>query len=151
LEAGLPGAGQTRVKYEVAEVATLHTEAYGVPQTRRRTILIARLAKHGTPRLPRPTHHVYHPHKPEQGGPTDKNVATKTGQTAFPIDEGTTQLRPWVTMGEVLDRKSPFEIRSNYGSGGDPKKRGIRSYLPPGRSPVTPSGTWTAPRTIRIA
>lgn len=131
LAAGLPGKGEARVKYEVAEVATLHTEAYGVPQTRRRTILIARLAKHGAPRLPLPTHHIYNPHKPERGGPGDKKAMAQAGQTVLSVDGGQAQVRPWVTMGEVLDRKAPFQVRSNYGSGGDPKKRGIRTDLQP--------------------
>ncbi|MFE2412411.1 DNA cytosine methyltransferase [Kitasatospora sp. NPDC059408] len=125
LETGLPREDGTRVRYKVAEVKTLHTEAYGVPQTRRRTILIARLDKHPAPPLPAPTHHTFNPHKPEQGGPEEK-------QTALPVDGTTVLLEPWVSMERVLtSRKGPFEIVSNYGSGGDPKKRGIRTYRQP--------------------
>ncbi|MEU1423880.1 DNA cytosine methyltransferase [Kitasatospora sp. NPDC005751] len=138
LEKGLPGTDGTRVKYKVAEVATLHTEAYGVPQSRRRTILIARLAEHGNPHLPRPTHHTFSPHNPALGGPDDEKVMAQPCQTALPVAEGTTPLKPWVSMGEVLGvksgperRKVPFQIRSNYSTGGVSENRGIRTDRQP--------------------
>ncbi|MFJ6619270.1 DNA cytosine methyltransferase [Kitasatospora sp. NPDC091335] len=123
LEKGLPREGGTPVRYNVAEVKTLHTEAYGVPQTRRRTILIARLSEYDAPRLPAPTHHGFDLRKPEQGGPQDIRSA---------LDGVAAPLLPWVPMGDVLKgREAPFEIVSNYGSGGDPKKRGIRTDRQP--------------------
>ncbi|MGE0842601.1 DNA cytosine methyltransferase [Pseudonocardia sp.] len=82
----------------------LHTEEYGVPQTRRRAILIARLD--GRPHCPPPTHHRF-----RRGAPR-------------PV-EGR-GLRPWETMGRALGRKGAFTVISNYGSGGDPKARGRR-------------------------
>jgi DNA (cytosine-5)-methyltransferase 1 len=143
LEKGLPGEGGEKVKYEVAEVKTLHTEEYGVPQTRRRTILIARLAKHGTPSLPDATHHRFNPHNPKQGGPEDETLKTPL-QAAPPLKDTKDQAprknkERWVWMAKALEatkqrpegRKIPFEIRSNYGSGGDPGNRGIRTHLQP--------------------
>ncbi|MDX2646437.1 DNA cytosine methyltransferase [Streptomyces sp. PA03-1a] len=148
LEAGLPGKDGERVKYEVAKVETLHTEAYGVPQTRRRTILVARLAKYGVPELPDAKHHTYNPHHPTRGGRMDVKVVAGAVQEQLPMpDSGATHkadkadkpaLEPWVSMGEVLGtearpggREIPFEIVSNYGSGGDPKNRGIRTDKQP--------------------
>ncbi|MGW4645094.1 DNA cytosine methyltransferase [Kitasatospora sp. NPDC004289] len=93
-----------------ADCGILHTEAFGVPQTRRRAVLIARLGTEPVS-LPSPTHRIYR-----------KGVAH---------DAGDPVLQPWRTMGEVLDRVHPFEVVSNYGTGGDPKARGRRSSSEP--------------------
>ncbi|GAA2993123.1 DNA cytosine methyltransferase [Actinokineospora diospyrosa] len=82
----------------------LHTEEFGVPQTRRRAILIARLDRQ--PSLPRPTHQRYR-----------KGAAAEPGA--------------WRSMGEALDRPGPFVVISNYGTGGDPKARGRRTSAEP--------------------
>ncbi|MFD7287297.1 DNA cytosine methyltransferase [Streptomyces sp. NPDC059863] len=82
----------------------LHAEEFGVPQTRRRAILVAR--RNGKAKLPTPTHQRYRKGKaPTVGNP---------------------DLLPWVTMGEALERSGPFMVVSNYGTGGDPKVRGRR-------------------------
>lgn len=94
--------------YSVA-TGVLRTEQYGIPQTRRRAVLIARLG--GPVALPAPTHRPYR-----------KVVAQHEG------DPG---LLPWVSMGEVLDRPAPFTVISNYGTGGDPKNRGRRTSAEP--------------------
>ena len=61
------------------EVGNLQAEQYGVPQTRRRAILVARL---GTPvALPEPTHSRYYSRAPER------------------LDAG---VRPWVSMAAAL-------------------------------------------------
>jgi DNA (cytosine-5)-methyltransferase 1 len=67
----------------------LHAEQYGVPQTRKRAILVASRAREVA--LPKPTHSKYHPRDPKR------------------LDEG---VLPWVSMAEALswglaDRPSP--------------------------------------------
>ncbi|MEU5693038.1 DNA cytosine methyltransferase [Actinosynnema sp. NPDC020468] len=98
----LEGAGYRTVS------GILHTEEFGVPQTRRRAILIAR--RTGTPTLPTPTHSRYR-------------------KGALPI--AADPLRPWETMASALRRTDPFVVISNYGSGGDPKARGRRTSAEP--------------------
>ncbi|WP_329033808.1 DNA cytosine methyltransferase [Streptomyces sp. NBC_01725] len=88
----------------------LLTEAYGVPQTRKRAVLIARRGEHDV-KLPEPTHRSY--------------------RKGVPRDAGDADLEPWSTMGEVIKRGTPFEVISNYGTGGDPKLRGRRSSTQP--------------------
>ncbi|MER8031806.1 DNA cytosine methyltransferase [Streptomyces bauhiniae] len=88
----------------------LLTEAYGVPQTRRRAVLIARRGEHRM-ELPDPTHRAY--------------------RKGIPRDAGDSALEPWRAMGDVIERGTPFEVISNYGTGGDPKLRGRRSSAQP--------------------
>lgn len=83
----------------------LHTEDFGVPQTRRRAILIARRDRE--PELPQSTHRRY--------------------RKGVPRSEGETDRLPWETMGRALNRTRPFVVISNYGTGGDPKARGRRT------------------------
>lgn len=87
----------------------LCAEQFGVPQTRRRAILIAR--RDVWPRMPDPTHRRYR-----------KNAEV-------PDDEST--LRPWRSMADDLGTNYPFRVISNYGTGGDPKARGVRSSTEP--------------------
>lgn len=61
------------------DTAVLHAEQYGVPQTRKRAILVARLG--GEAKLPTPTHSKYYSRTPEK------------------LDEG---VLPWVSMSEAL-------------------------------------------------
>ncbi|WP_433871233.1 DNA cytosine methyltransferase [Saccharopolyspora sp. CA-218241] len=90
--------------YKVAS-GVLRTEEFGVPQTRRRAILIACRGRH--PELPKPTHRRY--------------IRNKSSS------EGDPALLPWVSMGDALGRHEPFVVVSNYGTGGDPKNRGRRT------------------------
>jgi DNA (cytosine-5)-methyltransferase 1 len=82
----------------------LRAEEFGVPQTRRRAILIARLGD-TTVTLPAPTHQGF-----RKGGP----------------DQGELGLERWVSMGKALRSDTTFTVVSNYGSGGDPRNRGQR-------------------------
>ncbi|MFD5428321.1 DNA cytosine methyltransferase [Streptomyces sp. NPDC127084] len=88
-----------------ADCGILRTEQFGVPQTRKRAVLIARTRK-DAPTLPTPTHRPY--------------------RKGVPRDTGDPTLLPWTTMSDVLDRRTPFVVISNYGTGGDPKARGRR-------------------------
>lgn len=88
----------------------LHAEEYGVPQTRRRAIMIAN--RNLTPVLPTPTHQRFR----------RKGLKASTGQSA---------LLPCKSIGETLDRVEPFVLVSNYGTGGDPKARGRRTSKEP--------------------
>ncbi|MFG3064419.1 DNA cytosine methyltransferase [Streptomyces sp. NPDC048231] len=87
----------------------LHTEEYGVPQTRRRAVLLARLGER--PRFPEPTHRPY--------------------RKGVPASVGTPKREPWVSMRTALGRKDHFVVVSNYGTGGDPKARGRRDATMP--------------------
>lgn len=82
----------------------VRTEQFGVPQTRRRAVLVARLDDEDVA-LPHPTHEIFRRGQPRQA---------------------TLDREPWVSMGDALDRNMPFTVISNYGSGGDPRKRGRR-------------------------
>ncbi|MGP4033852.1 DNA cytosine methyltransferase [Pseudarthrobacter sp. 1C304] len=88
----------------------LRAEEYGVPQTRRRAILIANQLF--TPALPVPTHRRFR----------RTQVQASTEQSA---------LLPCQSIGQTLDRLEPFELVSNYGTGGDPKARGRRTSKEP--------------------
>lgn len=92
---------------------TVQAEQYGVPQTRKRAMLIA--SKHGSVTAPVPTHSKYHNRTPAR------------------LDEGVCK---WVSMAEALGwgvvQPPKGEImRSNYGTGGDPAARGEREVGQP--------------------
>ncbi len=88
----------------------LHAEEYGVPQTRRRAILIAN--RNRSPVLPAPTHQKFR----------RKEMEVSTDRSA---------LLPYQSIGKTLDRVEPFVMVSNYGTGGDPKARGRRTSKEP--------------------
>lgn len=81
----------------------LHAEQYGVPQTRKRAILIA--SRTNNVGMPTPTHSKYYSRTPEK------------------LDDG---VQKWVSMAEALGWDDVAMI-SNYGTGGDPRNRGVRT------------------------
>lgn len=81
----------------------MHSEQYGVPQTRKRAVLMASLQRDITG-PPTPTHSRYYPQAPDR------------------LDDG---VKSWVSMAEALGTE--LTMRSNYGTGGDPTARGERS------------------------
>ncbi len=104
-----------RAGYGVA-AANLQAECWGVPQTRKRAIFVARLGKPA--KLPTPTHSRYYPRDPKR------------------LDAG---VLPWVSMAEALEQDG-FVQRSNYGTGGDPGLRGIRGAAEPSSTITSKAG-----------
>jgi DNA (cytosine-5)-methyltransferase 1 len=122
-----------------AAAKVYHTEQYGVPQTRRRAVLVARRTELPKDLLPK-THQQYR-----------KGVKpTETG--LFGGHER------WVSMADALEqvygcvteatrRTMPFRVVSNYGSGGDPKARGRRGSDEPS---ATITGKWKRNRIVAL-
>ncbi|WP_280405622.1 DNA cytosine methyltransferase [Nocardia brasiliensis] len=94
----------------------LRTEEYGVPQTRRRAILIASLDVKAE--LPTATHQRFRR--------TNATSDLRAGGLERQADR-----RDWVSMGEALRQDNKFVVVSNYGTGGDPKARGERRFDEP--------------------
>ncbi len=121
----------------------VHAEQHGVPQTRKRAVL---LASRRPVALPMPTHSRYHSRTPDR---LDPGVA-KWVSMAEALGWGTTE-RPAFTFapggggnGGQLDHNTGtansirreisagrWVMRSNYGTGGDPAARGERHHDQP--------------------
>lgn len=136
------------IGYSVA-TGVLNAEQYGVPQTRKRAILVARAPWAtkllGPAQLPTPTHSRYYSRDPQRRDPsmapwvsmaealgwepsviaTGNNSGMGGGLTK-PYERDTAVPSPTLT-GNV-DR---WKMRSNYGTGGDPANRGERSVDEP--------------------
>ncbi|MGV9827800.1 DNA cytosine methyltransferase [Gordonia sp. NPDC003429] len=97
------------------EAGILRTEEYGVPQTRRRAVLIAN--RHFQPRLPVPTHQRF---------PDRRN-----GELELDGPPRWTSMRDALSIIPNNERHSMYEIVSNYGSGGNPAARGRRNLDEP--------------------
>lgn len=118
-----------RVGY-AADAHVLHAEDFGVPQTRRRAVLIAQWDPENVERhvrFPGATHQRYRKgitRLPEENAPERE----EEGSLFAAPRKGQKPVKPWVAMRDVLtDRPRDFEVVSNYGSGGDPKNRGRRT------------------------
>lgn len=93
------------------DTGVLRAEQYGVPQTRRRAILVASLDREA--KLPEPTHGRYHP----------QNHAIRDAGKEWYISMGKALGIGWPAPGAFL--------RSNYGTGGDANNRGLRELWKP--------------------
>lgn len=82
----------------------LHAEQYGVPQTRKRSVLIASRRREMS--QPPVTHSRFYSRNPSK------------------LDVG---VQKWVSMAEALGWDSADRVVSNYGTGGDPRNRGERT------------------------
>ncbi|MET7645727.1 DNA cytosine methyltransferase, partial [Streptomyces sp. NPDC005426] len=123
-----------------ADAHVLHAEDFGVPQTRRRAVLIAQWDPENTGRhvhFPRPTHQRHRKGTDRLPPHIHQDTATEheDGSLFAPprSAEEAKKVDPWVSVGDALSATRPrdFVLVSNYGSGGDPKNRGRRTSQEP--------------------
>lgn len=88
--------------YRVA-TGVLNTEQFDVPQNRQRAVLLGSLDR--DVQLPPPVRSKFYPSTPAR------------------LDEG---FDPWLTIQDVLPDRAGLACRSNYSTGGDTSRRGIR-------------------------
>ncbi|MET7293569.1 DNA cytosine methyltransferase [Streptomyces griseoloalbus] len=118
----------------------MHTEAFGVPQTRKRAVLMARLGETDIPAVAE-THERYRP----RNVPAGSSALTRQTDTLPWGTEGEdldgTPKEAWVSMETALKKarsiaphlpdRPAFTVVSNYGTGGDPATRGTRDHDAP--------------------
>jgi DNA (cytosine-5)-methyltransferase 1 len=133
--------------YEV-KVEVLNAEQYGVPQTRKRAILVAR--RGGPVHMPIPTHSRYYSNNPPKMDPGMKkwvSMGEARGIYGFTAEKvmgkgmverygprpGRASSTPAFAIRASAGGMEPggFVLRSNYGTGGDPSKRGERTINQP--------------------
>lgn len=128
------------VKYET-RCFKLKTEQFGVPQTRTRAVLVARLPGRGGIERIEATHLPFDMRRDRRDA---AQADTLLADSAIPAVG-----KHWVSMADALEDASKpsgspvdvgrlrtgndlkFFVVSNYGSGGDPKKRGMRLSTEP--------------------
>jgi DNA (cytosine-5)-methyltransferase 1 len=122
----------------------LHAEQYGVPQTRKRAVLMASRVREV--RAPTPTHSRYYPRDPsklDEGLPRWVCMAEALGWSEYDPETtmdardnpDRTRPRPVDEPARTVKCSRPgnlrWVLRSNYGTGGDPAKRGERNLDEP--------------------
>ncbi|MDR3079989.1 MAG: DNA cytosine methyltransferase, partial [Streptomyces sp.] len=137
------GSTAPDVRYEVV-TDVLRTEEYGVAQTRKRAVLIARLVTAGQERrpelkLPKPTHLRFGAkptEKTKKGGETlpgvDVESRSPEKERCRSIHDALFAARTELAEShDVIERPGEFHVVSNYGSGGVSTNRGIRQWNQP--------------------
>lgn len=133
--------------YEV-KVEILNAEQYGVPQTRKRAILVAR--RGGQVHMPIPTHSRYYSNNPAKldsgvtkwvsmaeafgwGNFTAEKVMGKGMVERYGTRPGRDAQAPAFAIRASAGGMEPggFVLRSNYGTGGDASRRGERTIDQP--------------------
>ncbi|MFJ2514782.1 DNA cytosine methyltransferase [Streptomyces griseoviridis] len=112
------------------------TEAFGVPQTRKRAVLMARLGETDVAEVPE-THERYR----SRSVPSDSSGVDRADALLWDLSEQSTDRSPkaaWVSMETALKKardldpelpdRPAFTVVSNYGTGGDPGARGRRDH-----------------------
>ena len=141
--------------YSVA-AGNLQAEQYGVPQTRKRAVLLAR--RDGVEaRLPTPTHSRFHVRdrarldpgvlpwvSMEQAlgwGMTERPSMSVTGDVRSSKGTVREDAEPSPTLTAAADNDNfRFVVRSNYGTGGDAANRGERSSSSPSATITSKAG-----------
>ncbi|MFI9427949.1 DNA cytosine methyltransferase [Streptomyces achromogenes] len=115
-----------------------HTEQYGVPQTRRRAVLVAR-------RTEIPEHFVPPTHQQYRKGVVPTDALFGAREPWVSMDKALKEVYAHGIVEEAVQRTEPFCVVSNYGSGGDPKARGRRESDEPS---ATITGKWKRNRIV---
>lgn len=113
-------------------------EQYGVPQTRRRAVLLLHRGRADDQLAPVPTHSRYHERDPSRldpGMPKWVSMAEALGwgmtqRPSYTLTGGTVD-QPAPTLLGSMDNGNVRWMVSNYGTGGDPAARGTRTVDEP--------------------